>query len=289
MNAPLASGWRPVAGLLFNAMVWGLSWWPMRQLQAAGLHPLWATAIIFAIAVALIGLRDPAAWRELATQPPLWLILLAAGTTNASFNWGVTVGDVVRVILLFYLMPLWAVLLARVVLHERITPSAMLRVAMALGGAAIVLWPAGERQAAPFNPIDLLGLVGGLSFAVNNIMLRREAHRSGGGRGLAMFVGGSVVSLVLALSLPQVPHPPPPAWPWLLGALALGACFVLSNLALQYGASRLPANATAVIMLTEVLWATGSAVALGAGHLSATLALGGALIVGASALAAVKP
>ncbi|MBK7617564.1 MAG: DMT family transporter [Vitreoscilla sp.] len=289
MNAPHAAGWRPVAGLLFNAMVWGLAWWPMRQLQSAGLHPLWATAIIFAIAVVVIGLHQPAAWRELATQPPLWLILLAAGTTNAAFNWGVTVGDVVRVILLFYLMPLWAVLLARVVLHERITPSAMLRVAMALVGAAIVLWPSGERQAAPFNPIDLLGLLGGFSFAVNNIMLKRESHRLGGGRGLAMFLGGCVVSLVLALALPQVPGPPPLAWPWLLGALALGTCFVLSNLALQYGVSHLPANATAVIMLTEVLWATVSALALGAGSMSFTLALGGGLIVGAAALAALKP
>lgn len=289
MTASGSPGWRPVAGLLLNAMVWGLAWWPMRQLQAVGLHPLWATAIIFAIAVVVIGLRDPAAWRELASQPPLWVILLAAGATNASFNWGVTVGDVVRVTLLFYLMPLWAVLLARVVLHERITPSAMLRVAMALAGAVIVLWPAPGQQAAPFNPIDLLGLVGGFSFAVNNIMLRREAHRQGGGRGLAMFLGGCVVSLALALALPQVPNPPPLAWPWLLGALALGTCFVLSNLALQYGASRLPANATAVIMLTEVLWATVSALALGAGQLSPALALGGALIVGASALAALKP
>ena len=39
--------------------------------------------------------------------------MLAAGTTNATFNWAVTLGDVVRVVLLFYLMPLWAVLLAR--------------------------------------------------------------------------------------------------------------------------------------------------------------------------------
>jgi drug/metabolite transporter (DMT)-like permease len=64
---------------------------------------------------------------------------------------------------------------------------------------------------------------------------------------------------------------------------------VLSNLALQYSVSRLPANATAVIMLTEVLWATGSAMALGAGHMSLPLAIGGGLIVGASALAAVRP
>jgi drug/metabolite transporter (DMT)-like permease len=285
---PGAADLRPIASLLLNAMVWGLSWWPMRQLQAAGLHPLWATAIIFAISSGVISLRRPGAWRELLTQPPLWLILLAAGTTNASFNWGMAAGDVVRVVLLFYLMPLWTVLLARVLLHEPITRPAMGRVAMALTGAAIVLWPAGGDSAAlAFQPVDLLGLLGGFSFAVNNIMLKREAHRGDGGRGLAMFLGGCVVSFTLALTL-QVPTPPPPG-PWLLGTLALGACFLVSNLALQHGVSHLPANVTAVVMLTEVLWATGSALALGAGHMTLPLALGGGLIVGAAALAALRP
>lgn len=288
------SGLWPVAGLLVNAMIWGLSWWPLRQLQAAGLHPLWSTVIIFAMAVGVIGLARPAAWRELATRPALWVILLAAGTTNACFNWGVTAGDVVRVILLFYLMPLWAVLLARWLLHEPVTGSALLRVAMALGGALIVLWPADGAPLGAPKLSDALGILGGFSFAVNNVMLRREAHRPEGagsseaGRALAMFGGGCLVSLVLT-QLVAVPAPPPLAPGWLLGALAIGACFLVSNLALQYGASRLAANVTAVIMLTEVLWATGSALLLGAGQISAGLALGGALIVGAAALAALRP
>ena len=42
--------------------------------------------------------------------------------TNVGFNWAVTMGDVVRVVLLFYLMPLWAVLLAWPLLGERPTP-----------------------------------------------------------------------------------------------------------------------------------------------------------------------
>ena len=276
-----------VAGLLFNAMTWGLSWWPMRQLHEAGLHPLWATAIIFAVASAAISWRSPGAWRELAGSPPLWGILLAAGTTNASFNWGVTAGDVVRVILLFYVMPLWAVVLARLVLHEPVTRGAVLRVALGLAGAATVLWPTEPGRALAVAPVDLLGLLGGFSFAVNNILLRREAHRSGGGRGLAMFIGGCVVSTLLALTL-QVDAPPAPG-PWLAGAVAMGGVFLASNLALQYGVSRLKANVTAVIMLTEVLWASGSALLLGAGVLTPQLLIGGGLILGAAALAALRP
>ena len=41
----------PVLALVFNAFVWGVSWWPFRQLHGAGLHPLWATALMYALAV----------------------------------------------------------------------------------------------------------------------------------------------------------------------------------------------------------------------------------------------
>jgi drug/metabolite transporter (DMT)-like permease len=68
------------------------------------------------------------------------------------------------------------------------------------------------------------------------------------------------------------------------GALALGALFLASNLTLQYGAARLSANATAVVMVSEVLFASVSAVLLGAGQLSLPLLLGGALIVSAALL-----
>ncbi len=280
----------PALALVFNAFVWGLSWWPFRQLEAVGLHPLWATTLIYGVAVVAITLARPAAWRELFSHPALWLLVLASGTTNAAFNWAVTIGDVVRVVLLFYLMPLWAVLLARLLLHERLTRGAMLRVALALAGALVILWPPNGGVPWPRTLPEALGVLGGFSFALNNVMLRREAARSDGARALAMFVGGTAVAGVLALLLAPpggtVPLPPPMAANWALGALLLALCFLAGNLALQYGATRLSANATAVIMLCEVVFASGSALALGAGTLDMRLALGGAAIVGAALLAA---
>ena len=47
---------------------------------------------------------------------------------------------------------------------------------------------------------DWLGLIGGLSFALNNVMLRREAHRSRVARALAMFTGGALISGAVALA-----------------------------------------------------------------------------------------
>jgi drug/metabolite transporter (DMT)-like permease len=282
----------PALALTLNAFVWGVSWWPFRQLEAAGLHPLVATVLIYLLAVAAISVWQVRAWRELIAHPALWVIVLASGTTNAAFNWAVTIGDVVRVVLLFYLMPLWALLLARLLLKERLTALSLLRVALALGGALVILWPSGESGGGwplPRTLPEALGVLGGFSFALNNVMLRRETARSQEARALAMFFGGALVAGVLTLVLRAqgtLPPLPAPAAGWLLGALGLGLMFLIGNLALQYGATRLPANATAVIMLTEVLFASVSALALGAGTLDARLALGGAAIVGAALLAA---
>ncbi len=286
MNAASRAAWLPALALSLNAFIWGVSWWPFRQLQAAGLHPLWATALVYLLSVLIISAHRPGAWDELRRTPALWVLVLASGTTNASFNWAMTIGDVVRVVLLFYLMPLWAVLLARALLGEAFTALAWLRVVLAVTGAGIVLWPAGGGGwPLPRALPDALAVIGGMAFALNNVMLRREAARSVGARGLALFVGGAVVAAALAAVLGQ-PLPQQGAADWLPGVLALALVFLAGNLGLQYGAARLPANVTAVIMITEVLFASGSAVLLGASTLGWPLVAGGSLIVAASLLAA---
>lgn len=281
----------PFLGLIFNALVWGLSWWPFRQFQAAGMHPLWTTVLLYTLSWLVICISRREAWREFLSSPALWVVMLAAGATNTFFNWGVATGDVVRVVLLFYLMPLWAVLLARLILGERLTRLALLRMALALGGAATVLAPAEGGFPLPAQLSDWLGVVGGLCFALNNVMLRREAARGAHARALAMFTGGVLVagasaSLMVSQGLAAWPSLPGPLW--LIPLAAMAVLFFLSNLSLQYGAARLPANVTAIVMLTEVPAAAISALLWGGGSLDAKTAIGGLCIVGAALLAALE-
>jgi len=276
-----------VAALLFNAFTWGVSWWPLRQLQAQGVHPLWATALTYGVVVAALAAWRPSAVRDLLRTRSLWLLVLASGFTNACFNWGVTVGDVVRVVLLFYLMPLWSVLLARALLREPLHADVLLRALLAVAGALVVLWPEDGGWPAPRTAADWLGLAGGASFALNNVMLRREARRPAASRALAMFVGGALVSAVVAAAGAGFAAPALAAaggWaPWVLG---LAVWILISNLALQFGAARLRASTTAVVMVSEVVFASVSAVALGAATLRAQTVAGGLLIVVAALLAA---
>ena len=126
-------------GLLFNAMVFGLCWWPLREMQLRGLHPLWATAFMYGLAFVCIACFNPRAWNSVLRHPALWWLFIASGLTNLGFNWAVTLGDVVRVVLLFYTMPAWSVLLAWWLLGERPTRRGLLRLLLALSGVALVL------------------------------------------------------------------------------------------------------------------------------------------------------
>ena len=282
----------PAAALLLNAAVWGLSWWPLRELQSAGLHPLWSTALIYALAVVVLLVTVRGAGRRLLAWPVLGWLVLASGLTNVGFNWAVTVGDVVRVVLLFYLMPAWSVLLAWWLLHERPGRGALLRVGLALAGVALVIGaPVAGSGPSAAGLADALALIGGFSFALTNVLLRRFAQAPSGARALAMFGGGAGLATALALSLGPgagVPLPPAPGLGWMPMALGLGAAIMAGNLALQYGTARLSAHATALIMVTEVAFASLSAVALGVAELSPRVLAGGALIVLAAVLAGLQ-
>jgi drug/metabolite transporter (DMT)-like permease len=283
-----------VAGLLFNAFVWGVCWWPFKQLEAQGLHPLWATALVYAFVFVAIALwlwqtGRLVSWGQ---HPGLWVLLLASGLTNVGFNWAVTVGDVVRVVLLFYLMPAWSVLVAWWLLGEKPSRMALLRLVLALTGLFIVLKTPETPWPVPESLADVLALLSGLSFAITNALLLKLKDTPGSSRTLAMFGGGAVMATLAALgglATGVVAVGQTPAWTWLPLVALLGVSFLLGNLALQYGAARLAAQTTALVMLSEVLFASVSSVILGASQWQGHTLIGGALILLAALLSVVGP
>ena len=281
----------PVLALLFNAFVWGVSWWPFRFLHQHGLHPLWATALMYVLAVATLRVLRPQVLTLARQHPALWLLALATGMTNVCFNWAVTVGDVVRVVLLFYLMPAWSVLLAWKVLGDVPTRMALVRLVLAFAGVALVMLPPDTglaHLASGLSGADLLALVGGFTFALTNVLLRRLHRVPGQARMLAMFGGGALMATLGAsagMLAGIVAAPPALAPAWMAVALALTVAFLLGNYALQYGAARLAAGTTALVMLSEVLFASISSWWLAAAELAPRTLAGGALIVLAALLA----
>ena len=285
MHSPL-----PVFALLFNALIWGLSWWPFRLMHEAGLHPLWATALMYALVLTgLIALR-PASLKQAWQYPVLLLLAASSGLNNVAFNWAVTVGDVVRVILLFYLMPAWAVLLAWKILGERPTPAALLRLLLAFGGVVLVLLPADASLSGLVQGLslaDALAVFGGFMFALTNVLLRRFQGIPSQARMLAMFAGCMSMALLTALtasSTGMVPTFPTFNTSWAAVAVLLSVLLMVGNWALQFGASRLPSGVTSVVMLSEVVFASISSVLIAQEQLAARTLLGGACIMSAALL-----
>jgi drug/metabolite transporter (DMT)-like permease len=288
-----------VLALALNALVWGLSWWPMRQLDADGLHPLWSTACVFTLATVVLTLINPSAWLHFTQHPQLWWLMVASGLTNIGFNWAVTTGDVVRVVLLFYLMPMWSLLLAWWLLGERPTHGALSRLGLALLGVMLVLETPESPWTLPQDLPDVLALLAGFCFALTNIWLLRLQHTPESSRMVAMFGGGAlmaVVCAVLATLTGVIPAMPAfallgdvsvaqAAATWAPYVVGLSAAFLVSNFTLQYGAARLSAHATAMVMMSEVVFASVSSVALGASTLTWRVGLGGGMIVLAALLA----
>ena len=280
-----------VMALVLNALVWGISWWPLRELQAHGLHPLWSTVLIYLLAAIGVLVWKPQAWRGVLQHRGLLLLLVAAGLPNVGFNWAVTVGDVVRVVLLFYLMPAWSVLIAWVLLNEKPSTGSLLRLALALAGVVIVLKSPGSPWPVPASIADWLALMGGLCFALTNVLLRKHGQTPAESRMLAMFGGGAIMASAAAWAGMSAQIVPAPAFAVAGVPAALGLClaFLLGNMALQYGAARLAASTTALVMLTEILFASASSAWLDAAEFSTRTLAGGSLIVLAALLAALAP
>jgi drug/metabolite transporter (DMT)-like permease len=289
-----------VLALALNALVWGLSWWPLHQLHAHGLHPLWATAAVFALATLVLSFISPQGWRHFKEHPQLWWLMAASGLTNIGFNWAVTTGDVVRVVLLFYLMPTWALLLAWWMLGERPTRGALMRLSLALLGVVLVLKTPESPWPLPQDLPDVLALLAGFTFALTNIWLLRLQHTPESSRMVAMFGGGALMATVcaavatLAGVIPAVEVVSLNGFDestlqalitWAPYVVGLSFAFLVSNFTLQYGAARLSAHTTAMVMMSEVVFASVSSVALGASTLSWRIGLGGGMIVLAALLA----
>jgi drug/metabolite transporter (DMT)-like permease len=274
-----------VAALLCGALVCGLIWYPYRLLRAAGVDGIAATTLTYAFAL-LLGLVFFR--RSLPGFAPSWMLAwlaLAAGTCNLGYVLATLNGEVMRVLLLFYLAPLWTVAFSRLLLGERLSRIGFLVVALSLAGAAAMLWQPSVGLPLPQDGADWLGLGAGLSFALFNVLSRRAAAVSIEIKSLAAFAG--VVTLGALLSLSEGSSRPLPAAPsaWLLVG-AIGIVLLLVNLFVQYGLQRVAANRAIVIMLAEVGFAGVSSWWLAGEAMDWREWTGGAMILAASLFSA---
>lgn len=272
-----------VAGLLTGALVWGLIWYPYRILRDAGIDGIPATTLTYAVALilALMVWRPRlAGFRQLGNPWLMLALALAAGGCNIGYVMATLTGEVMRVLLLFYLAPLWTVLLSRTLLGERLNRFGAFVVLLSLGGAATMLWRPETGWPLPRDVADWTGLGAGFCFALFNVLSRRAREVPVEQRVLVSFAGVVVLGVLFAgTQLPATVAAPGSAW---LLLLLTGGLLLAVNLVVQFGLANTPANQAIVIMLSEVGFAAISSWLLAGELLGLQEWAGGAMIIAAS-------
>lgn len=244
-----------IPSLLFGAIMWGVIWYPYRLLQDAGAG---GVATSFLTSLIPLAMSLTFTWRHLLTARAhlIWLAVmaLAAGWANMAFVLAVIEGEVMRVVLLFYLAPVWTVFFARVLLGERLTRWGWAIMLFSFAGALVMLWPADGGLPLPINRAEWIALSAGVSFALANVVTRKIDKADHWAKALAVWAG---VCVVAGLATGFVAHPfaflATVNTPTVLILLGVGLCTGAMTLAVQYGLSHTLANQAIIIFLFELV------------------------------------
>ncbi|BAN35497.1 hypothetical protein SCD_n01676 [Sulfuricella denitrificans skB26] len=272
-----------ISGLLSGAIIWGLIWYPYRLLEQMGVSGALSSFATYLIPL-ILGFTLYSERLRLRHFPPILLLIgLTAGWTNLAYVLAVIDGEVMRVLLLFYLSPLWTVLLARLLLHERLRFHGYLVMVLSFAGAVVMLWRPNLGLPLPQNTAEWMALSAGLTFAATNVLSRRAEASDIWLKSLSVWVGVSVLSLLALIyqpaTLAALPMLPVSGWMWLL---LVSILIFAVTLTVQYGLARAPANQAIVIFLFELVVAAVASYLLAGEVMTAQEWLGGAMIVAAS-------
>jgi drug/metabolite transporter (DMT)-like permease len=190
----------PSVWLVIGGVIWGLFWIPLRMLGEAGFQAAWSGFSIYAICTLImlpvIVMRARSLW---AGGLALLICGALTGTALSLYATSIYFTDVIRVILLFYLAPVWGTLLGLVFLGERLTWFRIVALILGLGGLIVVLSPNGAFP-RPQGIGDWMALLSGMAWSLGSLQLYRLQRVAPIDQMIAFIVGGLIVTaLMIAL------------------------------------------------------------------------------------------
>lgn len=279
----------PVLVLLAASVLWGLSWLPLKYFGGFGLRGVTVTLAGHG-SVGLLSLpwlvRTWRTWR--GSWRGMLLLALFGGLANLAFATAIVSGDVVRVMVLFYLLPAWGVLGGWLLLGERVDGTRKLTVICALGGAFLILGGPAAFVERP-SLADGLAVVSGMALALNNVLFRKLERVVVPDKVAAMFVGCLLWAVPLTLGGAQPVPSGVPADVWLaLAGFGLVWLFA-ATVGTQWGVAHMDTGRSSVLILMELVSAVASAALINGTRLAPVEWLGGGLIVLAAVAEARRP
>ena len=242
----------PVLLAFVSALLWGIWWIPIRRIEAMGLDGAWGSVAmnLGALAIGLV-------WLALARNPPrigaksltgAALVGVAVATYSVAF----TMGDVIRVVLLFYLAPAWSKIIEWAFLKRGWHWSATLTITASLAGAYLVL--GGRLSLSAVTVGDALAVLSGMSWAVGATLIFTDGRASPVALSCASALSAILIGLGFILLGQGTAFSGSANWTGGMTGAVFGVIYVLPVLVLTlWAAQRLSPAVITFLLTAEIL------------------------------------
>jgi drug/metabolite transporter (DMT)-like permease len=279
--------WAKMAGV-FSGIVFGIYWIPLRFMDEAGIHGMWAVMVFNVTAFALISPWVIYKWREfIPGRLRLQLGSVVTGLAYVLYTGAFLYTEVIRVLVLFYLMPIWGFILARIFIGEKITLTRWISMIFGLTGL-VVICGIENGIPVPSNIGDWMALSAGILWAGISISILTDKQEPLNYSAMFLFWGG-IWSIVVALVITDQGLLPEPRWQqlpeilvWLIPLAIL--VIIPGAFATLFAPSQLNPGIVGLLFMTEISIGTVTA-ALFAGEPFGTTEIIGVLLITCAGLA----
>ena len=174
-------------------MVWGLIWYPYRVLDDLGFSAIHSSFFIFSSAIAVSLFFYPLNSYEIVKKKNFWIYAFVGGVTNIAYALAVIEGELVRVMLLFFLSPVWTLPFTFLFLDEAIKPRHVFAATVSIIGACIILWKP-DIFVTKIGLGDMFAIIGGIGFALTNVLARAFHKLSVKEKSYSIWVGVVIIA-----------------------------------------------------------------------------------------------
>lgn len=247
---------KPVVLAFIAAVIWGIWWLPIRQLEGFGLTGAWAGITMNAGAFLAL-----ACWAFATGNWRInkWAALgsILAGVAISSFATSINYTDVARAVLLFYLAPAWSKLFEWAFMGHGWQRTSTFAIAVSLFGAFFAV--GGDLSGKSIGVGDVLALLSGLAWAAGSSVVFKSPPQAAGTMALYVCAAGVLVGLLQA-GLEPVPsveaiH--------LVAGLGYGCLYVVPIMVLtMWSAQKIAPSILSFVLTAEIIAGVASAAIL---------------------------
>jgi drug/metabolite transporter (DMT)-like permease len=262
MNTLNKQTWAKLSAI-FSGLVFGIYWIPLRAMEDSGFNGIWSVAMFSLVGFAIVSPYAVSRWRELIPgRLTLHLNSMLAGLAFVLYAGAFVYTEVIRVIVMFYLMPVWGFIIARIVSGEKITGIRWVSMALGLGGLAAIF---GVENGVPMpsNVGDWMALSGGLMWAAVAMSILTDKQDTVNYT-IGFLFWSTIIAIIAGLIWTGAGALPAPQWhqagsvlPWLIPFAVL--IIVPGAFATMYGPSQLNPGVVGLFFMIEISVGTTTA------------------------------